>query len=180
MLAHAKNMAKGLVVSKKSPIFALPNHLFVGKIKSYEALLGVLLLHFCTYGGGGLATKQGVRPFCTAANCVQQCQTTTQSASARSTVRPCQITSTAHSRIGRSCGQILPTLTSFGSKSTVSPRRRLIGSSRLSRPANRFSRSGQPSSSSSSVQSLFGSTTSLSVGASSRNLNPIALWVLML
>lgn len=171
MLAHAKNMAKGLVVSKKSPIFALPKNRVVGNTKSYQALLGVFLLHFCSGSCGSLARLGGTPSFYTA-NCVQQCQRTTQSASARSIVQLRPSTSIVFSRHARFYAHILPTLTSFGSKSTVSPRRRIIGSSRLSRPASRFSRSGQPSSSSSSAQSSCGSTTSLYHGASSRKNPP--------
>ena len=65
MKATAKNTANGLVVSNESPIFALPKHLFVGHIKSYKARLGVFLLHFCSYGGGALASIGGTPSFYT-------------------------------------------------------------------------------------------------------------------
>ena len=104
MKANAKNMAQGLVVSNESPIFALPKNRVVGNIKSYEALLGVFLLHFCSGSRGSLARLGGTPSFYTA-NCVQQCQRTTQSASARSTVQLRPVMSTASSRIGRLCGR---------------------------------------------------------------------------
>lgn len=115
MKATQKNTANGLVVSNESPIFALPKHLFVGHIKSYKARLGVFLLHFCSYGGGALASIGGTPSFYTA-NCVQLCQSTTQSASARSTVQLRPVATTALWRIAKSFGHILTIPTSFGWK----------------------------------------------------------------
>lgn len=175
MKATAKNTANGLVVSNESPIFALPNHLFVGNIKSYEAHLGVFLLHLCYYKGGGLATKQGARPLYIIANCVQQCQTTTQSASARSTVQLRPVATTALWRIAKSFGHILTIPTSFGWKFTVIRRRLYIAMLRLSRPARRYWRLVQQSSSSSDAVLPSASTTSLSAAASSPNLKSFAL-----
>lgn len=173
MLANAKNMAKGLVVSKKSPIFALPSK----RISAIRYIVDSTLwaypcstsaLRSCAY----LAVIGGTPFLRTNINTFDgQCQVRSK-ASGRSIVHPRPSTSIVFSRPARFYAHILPTLTSFGSKSTVSPRRRTIGSSRLSRPANRFSRSGQPSSSSSSAQSSCGSTTSLYHGANSRKNPP--------
>ena len=173
MLGNAKNTAKGLVVSKKSPIFALPS-----KRKSANQYIvdSTLWAYPCSTsalrGSAYLAVKGGT-PFLRTniTTFDEQCQVRSK-ASGRSIVHPRPSTNIVFSRPARFYAHILPTLTSFGSKSTVSPRRRTIGSSRLSRPANRFSRSGQPSSSSSSAQSSCGSTTSLYHGANSRKTPP--------
>lgn len=174
MKATAKNTANGLVVSNESPIFALPKHLFVGHIKSYKARLGVFLLHFCSYGGGALASIGGTPSFYTA-NCVQLCQSTTQSASARSTVQLRPVATTALWRIAKSFGHILTIPTSFGWKFTVIRRRLFIAMLRLSRPARRYWRLVQQSSSSSGAVLPSASTTSLSAAASSPNLKSFAL-----
>ena len=175
MLVNAKNMAKGLVVSKKSPIFALPKECV--STKSY-IVDSTLWAYPCSTSAScsraSLARIKGVRPFSIHTTTFdEQCQRRSKVVCRRSIVTdPHPSTSIVFSRPARFYAHILPTLTSFGSKSTVSPRRRTIGSSRLSRPANRFSRSGQPSSSSSSAQSSCGSTTSLYHGANSRKTPP--------
>lgn len=174
MKANAKNMTQGLVVSNESPIFALPKNRVVGNIKSYEALLGVFLLHFCSGSRGSLARLGGTPSFYTA-NCVQQCQRTTQSALARSTVQLRPVATTALWRIAKSFGHILTNPTSFGWKFTVIRRRLFIAMLRLSRPARRYWRLVQQSSSSSDVVLPSASTISLSAAASSPNLKSFAI-----
>ena len=175
MYRNAKNTAKGLVVSKKSPIFALPK-----KRNSANPYIvdSTLWAYPCSTSAlrscASLARNKGVRPICTYTTTFdEQCQRRSKVVGRSIVTRLRNIMRIAHSLLERSCARIFQSPTSFGSKSTVNPRLRHIVSSRLSRPANRSLRSGQLSSSSSIVLSLSGSTTSLSLGANSRNFKSI-------
>lgn len=174
MKANAKNMAQGLVVSNESPIFALP-----------KTPYGYILSHTKPYWAcscctstpvvvGSLARLGGTPSFYTA-NCVQQCQRPTQSASARSTVQLRPVATTALWRIAKSFGHILTNPTSFGWKFTVIRGRLYIAMLRLSRPARRYWRLVQQSSSSSDAVLPSASTISLSAAASSQNLKSFAI-----
>lgn len=177
MKAMQKNRIQGLVVSNESPIFALPKYRIVGNIKSYEALLGVFLLHFCSGSCGTLASKKGhaLLLYILQTLCVQQCQSTTQSIWRSIVTRLHLVMSIASSRIGRYCDSISKNPTSFGWKFTVIRRRLSIAMLRLSRPARRYWRLVQQSSSSSDAVLPSASTISLSAAASSPNLKSFAL-----
>ena len=175
MKATAKNTANGLVVSNESPIFALPRIPY-GNIQSHTKPFWAYSC--CTSGNpvsGFLAELTGYALFVSSPLCVQPCQEPTQSIWRSIVTRLHLVMSIASSRIGRHCGLISKNPTSFGWKFTVIRRRLFIAMLRLSRPARRYWRLVQQSSSSSDAVLPSASTISLSAAASSPNLKSFAL-----
>ncbi len=154
-------------------------------VRSFRAVKHIQCL--CAYGRTSLSylhcstgTSQfsGVRPsFVHIANslCYRSCEVPTQSIWRSIVTRLHLVMSTASSRIERLCGSISKNPTSFGWKFTVIRRRLYIAMLRLSRPARRYWRLVQQSSSSSDAVLPSASTISLSAAASSQNLKSFAL-----
>ena len=116
MKATAKNTAKGLVVSKKSPIFALPRIPY-GNIQSHTKPFWAYSC--CTSGNpvsGFLAELTGYALFVSSPLCVQPCQEPTQSIWRSIVTRLHLVMSIASSLIERYCDSISKTPTSFGLK----------------------------------------------------------------
>lgn len=177
MKGNVKNMAQGLVVSEKSPIFALPNQ----RISANQYIVDSTLWAYpCSTSAlrscAGLATEGGTPSFYTYNTTFDGlCQTRSKVCRRTIVTDPHPITSIGSCRAAKSCGFNSHTRSSSALKSTVSRRLRSIVTLRLSRPARHFWRSVQRSSSSSIEGLLCASTIFLFIGASSRNLNPLAL-----
>ena len=177
MKGNVKNMAQRLVVSEKSPIFALPRK--CESTKSY-IVNNTLWAYPCSTSvscsRAFLAENKGVRPFYTYNTTFdEQCQERSKVCRRTIVTDPRPITSIGSCRAAKLCGSNSRKRSSSALKSTVSRRLRSIVTLRLSRPARRFWRSVQPSSSSSNEGLLCASTIFLFFGVSSRNLNPLAI-----
>lgn len=170
-------MAQRLVVSEKSPIFALPKE----RVSANQYIVDSTLWAYpCSTSAlrsrASLARNKGVRPFYTYNTTFdEQCQRGSKVCRRTIVTDPHPITSIGSCRAAKSCGFNSHTRSSSALKSTVSRRLRSIVTLRLSRPARRFWRSVQLSSSSSIEGLLCASTIFLFFGVSSRNLNPLAL-----
>ena len=177
MKANAKNTANGLVVSNESPIFALPNQ---RNSANQDIVDSTHWAYPCSTSAlrscAGLATKRGTPSLCTYTTTFdEQCQIRSKVVGRSIVTLPQQIRSIASSQIGRYCASLSKNPTSFGWKFTVIRRRLFIAMLRLSRPARRYWRSVQQSSSSSDAVLPSASTISLSAAASSPNLKSFAL-----
>ena len=177
MMATAKNKAKGLVISKKSPIFALPsecvhsnNYIVESTLWAYPC--AVSALRGCTY----LAVIKGVRPLSIHTTTFDaQCQVRSRVVWRSIVTRLRLVMSTAPSPTGRYSVLISTRPTSFGLKFTVIRGRLYTAMLRLSRPARRYWRLVQQSSSSSGAELPSASTISLLAAVSSQNLKTFAL-----
>lgn len=177
MKGNVKNMAQRLVVSIESPIFALPNQRTRANqyiVKNTHWAYPCSTSASC--GCAGLATEGGTPSFYTYNKTFDGlCQTRSRVCRRTIVTDPHPITSIGSCRAAKSCGFNSRKRISSALKFTVSRRLRSIATLRLSRPARRFWRSVQLSSSSSIEELLCASTIFLSFGASSRKLNPLAL-----
>lgn len=177
MTANAKNMAQGLVISNESPIFALPRERNSANQNIIDSThwaypCSTSALRSCAF----LAEKGGTPSLCTNITAFdEQCQERSRVVWRSIVTRLHLVMSTASSRIERLCGSISMNPTSFGWKFTVIRRRLYIAMLRLSRPARRYWRLVQQSSSSSDAVLPSASTISLSAAASSQNLKSFAL-----
>ena len=177
MKATAKNTAMGLVVSNESPIFALPskcvytdNYIVESTLWAYPCAVSAFRRR--TY----LAVKRGTPSFYIHTPTFDaQCQVRSRVVWRSIVTRLHLVMSIASSRIEKYCAPISQNPTSFGWKFTVIRRRLYIAMLRLSRPARRYWRLVQQSSSSSDAVLPSASTTSLSAAASSPNLKSFAL-----
>ena len=177
MKATAKNTANGLVVSNESPIFALPSKRNSANQDIVDSThwaypCSTSALRSCAY----LAVKGGTPSLCTNITAFdEQCQVRSRVVWRSIVTRLHLVMSIASSLIEKYCDSISKNPTSFGWKFTVIRRRLFIAMLRLSRPARRYWRLAQQSSSSSDAVSPSASTTSLSAAASSPNLKSFAL-----
>lgn len=177
MTANAKYTAQGLVVSKKSPIFALPNQRNSANQDIVDRTLWAYSRSTSALRGcAGLATW-GIRPLCIYSSTTfdEQCQIRSKVVGRSIVTLPHRAWTTACSLIERFFSSISNSPISFGSKFTDNRRRLLTATLRLSRPAHRLWRLVQQSSSSSVVVFLSALTGCLSCDASSRNAKTLVI-----
>lgn len=178
MTANAKYMAQGLVVSKKSPIFALPKVLISANQYIVE---NTLWAYPCSTsalrGRASLARFMGVRPLCIYLSTTfdEQCQRWSKVVGRSIVTLPHRAWTTACYLIERFFSSISQCPISSGSKFTDNRRRLLTATLRLSRPAHRLWRLVQQSSSSSVVVLLSALTGYSSCVASSRNAKSLVI-----
>ena len=177
MNGNVKNTANGLVISKKSPIFALPTKCESTKSYIVDSTLWAYPCSTSASCGRALLAQMGdTSSFYTYTTTFdEQCQQRSKVCRRSIVTGSLPITSIGSYLIVKSCDHNSKKRISSAWKFTANHRQRLIATLRLSRPARRFWRLAQQSSSSSVAVLLSVLTSFLSLGASSRNLNPIAL-----
>lgn len=177
MKGNVKNMAQGLAVSEKSPIFALPTKCESTKSYIVDSTHWAYPCSTSASCGRALLAQMGDTPSFYTYNTTfdEQCQQRSKVCRRTIVTDPRPITSIGSCQAAKSCGFNSHKRISSALKFTVSHRLRSIATLRLSRPAHRFWRSVQRSSSSSIEGLLCALTIFLSFGVSSRNLNPLAL-----